>query len=139
MKKKKKKKKKVIHLLFVLKILSLLTIFVSFSLIEWRNIHVSICNYKSLNVFKESIPQFKQNSGTTTYSWISKKETRYIIRLLFGLSYLHDYKFEHSFLTLANRICSCELDFNQTSIFKYISLTLQMKQQPFWEACWTLK
>ena len=73
---KKENKKMVIHLFFAPNILFLLTIFLTFSVIVWKNIHFL---YAILNV---SFLQFIQNSATTTYSWVSKKEMRYLTRLL---------------------------------------------------------
>ena len=82
---------------------------------EWNNLTVKIRNAKSINIFKKSIINEKQeNSLFSVYDPLGVKLLT-CLRLQF--SHLNDHKFRHGFSDTINPMCACGTEIETTEHF----------------------
>ena len=79
--------------------------FFPYSINEWNNLTVEIRNAKSINIFKKSIINEKQeNSLFSVYDPLGVK---LLTRLRLQFSHLNEHKFRHGFSDTINFMCAC--------------------------------
>ena len=82
---------------------------------DWNNLTVEIRNAKSINIFKKTVINEKQeNSLFNVYDPFGVK---LVTRLRLHFSHLNEHKFRHGFSETINPMCACGTEFETTEHF----------------------
>ena len=82
---------------------------------EWNNLAAKIRNAKTINIFKKSIINEKQeNSLFSVYNLFGVK---LLTRLRLQFNHLNEHKFRHHFSDTVNPVCACGTEIKTTEHF----------------------
>ena len=84
---------------------------------EWNKLDPIIGNVGSSCIFKSNIRKSIRPTTWSFFDCYNHKGVRLTTPLRLGLSYLHEYKFNHNFQNYINPLCSCGVDIESTSHF----------------------
>ena len=81
--------------------------FFSYCFLQWNNWDSRIRNLPSIATFKPAILDFIRPNTTLYFKTNRLSNFIFLNRLMVGFSHLGEHKFIHSFLDIADHICSC--------------------------------
>ena len=82
---------------------------------EWNNLTVKIRNAKSINIFKKSIINEKQENSL--FNVYDPLRVKLLTRLRLQFSHLNEHKFRHGFSDTVNPMCTCGTEIETTEHF----------------------
>ena len=91
--------------------------FFAFTSSEWNKLDPNLRNSERFLTFKKNILQFIRPTANSVNNCHNPKETKLIMRIRLGLSYLREHKFKHNFEETLNPLCNCDLGIESTTHF----------------------
>ena len=82
---------------------------------EWNNLTAKIRNAKTINIFKKSIINEKQENSL--FSVYDPFGVKLLTRLRLQFSHLNEHKFRHGFSDTVNPVCACGTEIETTEHF----------------------